>query len=133
MLFKRLPLHGIQVVLNSMGHMGIDIVMQQDDAFTEFTIIVFDLGVQLLKCLTVTVCIDKSSNRISLMSLWSCLDWFSTWYAILMLHYNVVGTVTCAFLHKCQPVQERYAGVPSTLPHSAAQTGFICTRVIDPL
>jgi hypothetical protein len=74
MLFKRLPLHGIQVVLNSMGHMGIDIVMQQDDAFTEFTIIVFDLGVQLLKCLTVTVCIDKSSNRISLMSLWSCLD-----------------------------------------------------------
>jgi hypothetical protein len=28
-------------VKNSVGHMGTDVVMQQDDAITEFTIIVF--------------------------------------------------------------------------------------------
>jgi hypothetical protein len=31
MLFPHLPLHGIQVVKNSVGHMEMDIVMQQDD------------------------------------------------------------------------------------------------------
>jgi len=41
MLCQCLPLHGIQVVKKFVGHMGADIIMQQDDAITECTIIIF--------------------------------------------------------------------------------------------
>ena len=35
--WKHFPLHGIQLVLNYVGHMGTGIVMQKDDIFSEFT------------------------------------------------------------------------------------------------
>jgi hypothetical protein len=40
--------HGIQLVWNSVGHVGMDIVVQQDDAIGEFTVaFVRGLGMQL--------------------------------------------------------------------------------------
>lgn len=40
-----LPAHGIQLVLNSVGNMGMGIDMQQDDVIDEFTSTFFlDLG-----------------------------------------------------------------------------------------
>lgn len=48
--------HGIQLVLNSLGNMGMGIDMQQDDVISEFISKVFlDLGMQLLRHMTITV------------------------------------------------------------------------------
>jgi hypothetical protein len=64
---------------------------------------IFYLGVWLWKCLTVTVCIDEVQQQ-GFFDVPLVLDWFITWYAILILHCNVVGTVTCTVLCKCLPV-----------------------------
>jgi len=58
-MFEHLPsLHDIQLVLNSMSHMGMGIV-QQDDAFGELTVtFVFGLSMQLFRCLTVSFSTD---------------------------------------------------------------------------
>jgi hypothetical protein len=58
-MFEHLPsLHGIQLALNSLGHMGMSIV-QQDHAIVEFTLtFVLGLSMQLFSCLTVAVSTD---------------------------------------------------------------------------
>jgi len=58
-MFEQLPsLHAVQLVLNSVGHMGMCIV-QQDDAIGEFTMtFVLGLSMQLFRCLTVSVSTD---------------------------------------------------------------------------
>jgi hypothetical protein len=44
-MFDHLLLRGIQLILHSVGHMGMSSVMQQNDAVIEFTqMFVFDLG-----------------------------------------------------------------------------------------
>jgi hypothetical protein len=49
----------MQLVVISVGHMGVDVVVQQVDAFSEFNqTFVIDYGMQLLKCVTATVWID---------------------------------------------------------------------------
>ena len=56
---EHLPLHGIQLVMNTVGHIGMGTVMQHDGPFSEFTLtFVLDLSTQILKSLTVTVCAD---------------------------------------------------------------------------
>jgi hypothetical protein len=48
--------HGIQLVLNSLGNMGMGIDMQQDDIINKFISKIFlDLGIQLLRHMAVTV------------------------------------------------------------------------------
>jgi hypothetical protein len=57
--FEHLPLHGTQLVLNSLGHTGMSAVDQQDDVVNELTqIFVVDFGMQLLKTLATMVCTD---------------------------------------------------------------------------
>jgi len=51
-------LHGIQVVLNSLGNMGMGTDMQQDDVINELKSKVFlDFGMRLLRHMTITVSI----------------------------------------------------------------------------
>jgi hypothetical protein len=53
--------HDIQLVLKLLGHIGMTTVIQQDDAVSEIIqTFVCDLGTQLLKLLTVMVCIDSA-------------------------------------------------------------------------
>jgi hypothetical protein len=48
--------HGIQLVLNSLGNLGMGIDMQHDDVINEFISEVFlDLGMQLLRHMAVTI------------------------------------------------------------------------------
>lgn len=64
-------LHDIQLVLNSAGYMGMDIVVWQDDTISKFTwVFLWDPDME-------------SSSMGSLMPL--CLDEFTTWYAIIKL------------------------------------------------
>lgn len=52
-------MHGIQLVLITVVHVGMEVVVQLDYAITEFTLkFVPDLCMQVLQCLTVTVCIS---------------------------------------------------------------------------
>lgn len=54
--FENLPLHSIWLVLNSIGHTGMDAVNWQDDVVSEFTqIFVLVPDVELLKTLTLMV------------------------------------------------------------------------------
>jgi len=49
-------LHGIQLVLNSLGNMGMGTDIHQDDVTNEFISKVFlDFGMQLLRHITITV------------------------------------------------------------------------------
>jgi hypothetical protein len=58
-MFEPLPSLDILLVLNFVGHIQTGIVMQQNDAVSEFALLfVLELRAQLLKHLTVTVCID---------------------------------------------------------------------------
>jgi len=34
-MFRHLPLLGVKLIMNSLGHMGIDIAVQQEDVFSE--------------------------------------------------------------------------------------------------
>jgi len=44
-MLEHLPLHGTHLVLNSVGHMGMGHVVQQDDAMSGVTLTLFlDLG-----------------------------------------------------------------------------------------
>lgn len=71
--FEHLPSHSIQLVLNSVGHLGTGIVMQRDGAISEFIRTCgIDLGMQLWKHLALNLFINfvitlKSSNRHLLM------------------------------------------------------------------
>jgi hypothetical protein len=58
-MFERLPsLRGIQLVLNSLGHMQMSIV-QQDNDIGEFTVtFVLGLSMQLFRCLAAAVSTD---------------------------------------------------------------------------
>jgi len=52
-------LHGLQLFLHCVGHMGAGVVMQQYSAISEFSLmLVCDLRTQLLKHLTVIICTD---------------------------------------------------------------------------
>jgi hypothetical protein len=54
---EHIPLHGIQSVVNSVGHVGTGVVVQQRDGISEFPgTFTLDLVTQLLKRCTVTVC-----------------------------------------------------------------------------
>jgi hypothetical protein len=56
-MFEHLPLHGIQFVLNSVGHVETGVIVQQDDAMNEFTLMfILGFGMQLMKHFTITVC-----------------------------------------------------------------------------
>jgi ABC-type microcin C transport system permease subunit YejB len=55
-MFEYLLLRGIQLVLNSLGHVGMEAVVYPDYAITYFTLTVIpDLCKQVLQCLTVTL------------------------------------------------------------------------------
>jgi len=43
---ENLPWHGIQLVLNFLGHLGIVIIVLQDDAISEFTTFILDHDAQ---------------------------------------------------------------------------------------
>ena len=56
---ENLPLHGIQIVLNSVGHIGMWAVIQHGDSLNLFTLLfVLDPVMQILKSLAVTVYSD---------------------------------------------------------------------------
>lgn len=54
--FVNFPSHSMWLVLNSVGHKGMDTVNWQDDIVSEFAqIFVLDLHIELFKTLTVMV------------------------------------------------------------------------------
>jgi len=80
--------HGVQSVLNSLGNMGMGIDMQQDDVINEFISKVFlDLGMQLLRHMTVTVgtfCVTTwwvhqcQRTKSVLLYQWVSVTWISS-------------------------------------------------------
>jgi hypothetical protein len=60
-MLERVLSHGIHLVLKPLGHIGMAAVIQQVDAVSEFIqTVVCDLGMHLLKLLTVIIYINST-------------------------------------------------------------------------
>lgn len=118
----------------TVGHMGMGIVVQQDDAVGEAIMMSgLDVGTQLLKfALIVPSCDLKSRSRDFSVSLWSCLGRFPISYINFKLHCNVIPTSHLPrWLHYSTNVfteSNTQCAVHTTA--GAPQTGFICTCLI---
>jgi hypothetical protein len=72
-MFELLPSYCMQLVVYLVGHIGMGIVVQWDDAVREGTLM---------------LCIEKQGCWTFLHS---CLNRLTTWYTIFKLHSNVIG------------------------------------------
>jgi hypothetical protein len=60
-MLEHLLSHDIQLVLKPLGHIQMAAVIQEGDVVSEFIqTVVCDLGMQLLKLLTVMICINST-------------------------------------------------------------------------
>ena len=60
-MLEHLLSYGIQLALKPLGHIGMAAVIHQGDAVSEFIqTVVCDLGMHLLKLLTVIICINST-------------------------------------------------------------------------